>query len=338
MMGLSLIMRMQHVTFLLGLCLFSAQVKSQQISAPEPQTATLTGVVTDADNAAVSGAIVTVSGPASDDRFTTVAAGDGSFELNRLHPAVSYHVLVTAEGFADWSSPTIVLQPGQQLNLSDVKLTVSAVESSVTAIQPEQLALEQVKNEEAQRIFGVIPNFYVVYDQQFVPLSAKLKYQLALRSATDVVSIAGAAFLAGINQASAGKPNYVQGAKGYGERFGAAYAGTVTDVFIGGAILPSLLHQDPRYFYQGTGTRKSRALHAISAPFIAKGDNGRWQVNYSSMGGDLAAGAIANAYYPRGDRGTELVFSSFALASGGRIVNALAQEFILRRVTSHSHK
>ena len=32
---------------------------------------------------------------------------------------------------------------------------------------------------------------------------------------------------------------------------------------IGGAILPSLLHQDPRYFYQGSGTKKSRALHAL---------------------------------------------------------------------------
>jgi hypothetical protein len=331
-------MRINYVFGIFVFCLFSIHAQSQMISAPEPQTATVIGTVTDADDAVIPGATIAVSGPTADDHFRDVAAGDGSFVVNNLHAAVSYHVVITADGFANWSSPVIVLQPGQQLDLTGIRLTVSAVETSVTAIQPEQLALEQVKNEETQRVFGIIPNFYVVYDQQFVPLSTKLKYQLAFRAVTDVVSIAGASVLAGINQASASKPNYVQGAKGYGQRFGAAYAGTITDVFIGGALLPSLLHQDPRYFYQGTGTNKSRALHAISAPFIAKGDNGRWQFNYSSIGGDLAAGAITNAYYPNGDRGAGLVFSSFALSTGGRIANALAQEFLLRRVTSHSNK
>jgi Carboxypeptidase regulatory-like domain len=295
-------MRIYQVLSVFALCFFSLQAQSQQISAPEPQTATITGSVVDADDAEIPGAIITVAGPG--DPVRSVAAGDGSFVVSNLRPAVSYRVTVTAAGFGSWSSPAIVLRPGQQLQLTDVRLTVSAVETSVTAIDPEQLAIEQIKNAETQRVFGVIPNFYVVYDQRFVPLSPKLKFQLAFRAATDVVSIAGAAVLAGINQ----------------------------------AVLPTLLHQDPRYFYQGTGTKKSRALHALSSPFVAKGDNGRWQFNYSSIGGDLAAGAIANAYYPNQDRGAGLVFSSFALSSGGRIANALAQEFILRRVTSHSHK
>jgi hypothetical protein len=329
-------MRINQVFCVFVFCFFSIHARSQLISAPLPQTATVVGVVTDADDAVIPGASISIDGPTSNDHFSGVAGSDGFFVLNNLHPSVSYHVIITARGFANWSSAVLVLQPGQQLDLTDIRLTVSVVETSVTAIQPEQLALEQVKNEETQRVFGVIPNFYVVYDNQFVPLSTKLKYRLAFRAATDIVSIAGAGVLAGINQASASKPNYVQGAKGYGQRFGAAYAGTVSDVFIGGAVLPSLLHQDPRYFYQGTGTKKSRALHAISAPFIAKGDNGRWQFNYSSIGGDLAAGAIANAYYPSGDRGAGLVFSSLALSTGGRIANSLAQEFILRKVTSHS--
>jgi hypothetical protein len=65
-----------------------------------------------------------------------------------------------------------------------------------------------------------------------------------------------------------------------------------SDIMIGGAILPSLLHQDPRYFYQGTGTTRSRLLHAMSNPFASKGDNGRLQPNYSTIGGDLAASAL----------------------------------------------
>jgi hypothetical protein len=330
-------MRIHLVFIVLISCLFSMSTHGQLISAPDPQSAVIIGTITDTDDALIPGATIVISGSDPDDHLGSVSADDGSFSLNKVHPSVSYHVVVSATGFATWSSPVVVLHPGQELNMGRIRLTIGSVETSVTAVQPEELALEQVRNEEKQRVFGVIPNFYVVYDRQFVPLSTKLKYELAFRAATDVVSIVGAGFLAGINQAADSKPNYVQGAKGYGQRFGAAYAGTVTDVMIGGAVLPSLLHQDPRYFYQGTGTKKSRAFHAISAPFVAKGDNGQWQFNYSSIGGDLAAGAIANAYYPVGDRGVGLVFSSLALSTGGRIANALAQEFLLRRVTSHSN-
>src|SRR4029077_701933 len=99
---------------------------------------------------------------------------------------------------------------------------------------------------------------------------------------------------------------------------------------IGGAILPSLLHQDPRYFYQGTGTKKSRGLHAISALIIIKGDNGHWQLNYSNLGGDLASAAISNGYYPESKRGAGLVFQNFAITTATHICVRLLQEFVFR--------
>jgi hypothetical protein len=102
---------------------------------------------------------------------------------------------------------------------------------------------------------------------------------------------------------------------------------------IGGAILPSLLHEDPRYFYQGTGTTKSRIRHAILSPFIGRRDNGTWGPNYSSLGGDLASSAISNLYFPRADRGAGLVFSQFALGTAERIGASLAQEFLLGKFT-----
>ena len=145
----------------------------------------------------------------------------------------------------------------------------------------------------------------------------------------------GIAILAGSNQAS-NRLDYVQGAKGYGQRLGAGYADAFADIMLGGAILPSLLHQDPRYYYRGTGTKKSRALHALSSPFICKGDNGRWQPNYSSVGGDLASGAISNLYYPETNRGSELLFKNALITSSGRMVNSLIQEFILRRFTPNT--
>ena len=107
---------------------------------------------------------------------------------------------------------------------------------------------------------------------------------------------------------------------------------------IGGAILPSLLHQDPRYFYQGTGTTKSRIFHAISNPFVCRGDNGDMQPNYSSLGGDLISSAISNAYYPRSNRGAGLVFGNFAIGTAERVVSSLAQEFLFRKLTPKAPK
>ncbi len=102
---------------------------------------------------------------------------------------------------------------------------------------------------------------------------------------------------------------------------------------IGGAILPSLLHQDPRYYYQGKGTDKSRALHALASPFVCKGDNGRLQPNYSSIGGDLGSSALSNIYYPKSNRGAGLVFQNLFLSTGERMMSSLVQEFLLPKLT-----
>jgi hypothetical protein len=102
---------------------------------------------------------------------------------------------------------------------------------------------------------------------------------------------------------------------------------------IGGAILPSLLHQDPRYFYQGTGSTGSRFRHAVFSPFVTRSDSGKSMPNYSSLGGDLASSGLSNLYFPRADRGVGLVFGNFAIGTAERIGGSLVQEFILSRFT-----
>ena len=167
----------------------------------------------------------------------------------------------------------------------------------------------------------------------FFVLVVCLKFRLATKVMIDPVTILGVAAIAGINQAG-DVPNYGQGAQGYAKRFGAAYTTGATNIMIGGAILPSLLHQDPRYFYQGTGTKKSRAWHAISSTVITRGDDGSRQPNYSTIGGDLASAAIANAYYPPSDRGPGRVVGNVLIISGERALANLVQEFVLRKITS----
>ena len=311
-------------------------VIAQQFAASKLQTGTIVGNVTDTNNNPVPGTSVVLDGPAPGDCRTVVTDDNGFFQLNDLEPGTPYRVTISAERFTKWTSPVITLNPGQHLILTGAKLQIAEVVNRTVASSPaslEEIATEQVKIEEKQRVLGIIPNFYVVYDHDAVPLTAKLKFRLALKTSFDPVTITGIAVVAGIKQAG-DTPNYVQGAKGYGERFGAIAGDGLSDIMIGGAILPSLLHQDPRYFYQGTGTKKSRALHALSSAFICKGDNGQLQPNYSTIGGDLASAALANAYYPASNRGAGLMFGNFLLGTGERMLGNLVQEFVLSRFTS----
>jgi hypothetical protein len=306
---------------------------SQDASAPNQTTGHIVGTVTDVNGDTLSGATVVLKGPASSDSRQLESDDNGFYDFKQLNPG-TYRVNITAQGFSDWTSPELVLSPGQYLIVSGSQLRISTATTTVSVnYTPVEVATEEVKIAETQRVFGVIPNFYVVYSPNPAPLTTKLKFHLALKTSTDIVTVLGVGTLAGINQAG-GMPDYVQGVKGYGERFGAVAADGFSDIMIGGAILPSLLHQDPRYYYQGTGTNKSRALHALSSPFVCRGDNGRRQPNYSSIGGDLASSALSNLYYPASNRGAGLVFQNFFLSTGERMVSGLVQEFILGKLTS----
>lgn len=307
---------------------------AQDISAPEPQTGTMVGTVLDVNGGAVPGAQVNLKGPLPDDTTRAVTNENGFFELNHLRALAPYHVTITASGFAEWNSEEVILKPGQFLELAGIRLKIAGAVTTVrAAVSIEEIATEQVEIAEHQRVLGVIPNFYVVYDPQPVPLTPNLKFKLALRTTIDPVTVAGAAVVAGLDQA-VDKYDFEEGAKEYAQRFGASYANGFTSIMIGAAVLPSILHQDPRYFYQGAGTTKSRFVHAVSYPFICRGDNGHLQPNYSSLGGFLASGAIANAYYPESDRGVGLLLNIALVDIGASVAKGLLQEFVLRGLTS----
>jgi hypothetical protein len=305
----------------------------QSASALEPAPAWISGTATDANGDTIAGATIVLDGNNPGDRRTAIASDSGTFQFDNLKPGTQYRVTVAANDMQSWQSPPIVLSPGQYFLLTDIKLKIPSSEVSVTVYaSQEQIATEQVIVAEKQRVFGFIPNFYVTYDPHPVPLTTKLKYRLALKASTDPVTFFGIGFMAAVYQAG-DVPDYQQGWDGYAQRVGAGIADSTTDIFFGGAILPSLLHQDPRYFYQGTGTKKSRVLHAISYPYICKGDNGKTQPNFSSLGGDLISGAISNIYYPETNRGVGLVFEGFFITTAVRTVNSVIQEFVLRKLT-----
>ncbi|MGO8795220.1 MAG: carboxypeptidase-like regulatory domain-containing protein, partial [Candidatus Sulfotelmatobacter sp.] len=317
----------------LAVALVLSALASGQNNQATSGTATIMGTVTDVNGDAIPDAAVVLKEVEGNDPRTIVSTETGMFEFHDVTPGVTYQVRISAKNFADWVSPPIILNPDQFKIVTGIQLRIAAERTTVDVhYDPAEVATEQFKAEEKQRVFGIIPNFYISYDSDPAPLTTAMKFKLALKVSTDPVTAAGTLLVAGAKQAG-NTPNYGQGWGAYGKRFGAVAADGFSDIMIGGAILPSLLHQDPRYFYQGTGTTGSRIRHAVFSPFVARGDNGTWQPNYSSLGGDLASSALANLYYPRSNRGAGLVLGNFAIGTAERIGASLAQEFLLGKFT-----
>ncbi len=309
-------------------------ISPQSAPAIPAQPGTINGTVTDVQDEVIPGAALILEGPDGGNRKETTANDYGFFEFADVKPGAGYHLTIKAKGFADWVSPAITVDSGQVEILPGIKMELEGEQQSVTVYSSSiELATEEVRIAEQQRIFGIVPNFYVVYDPSAPPLTAKLKFQLAFKVSTDPITIAGVFFMAGVNQ-GVRIPNYRLGAEGYGERVGAVAADGFTDIFFGGAVLPSLLHQDPRYFYQGTGSKRSRLMHALAAPFICKGDNGRYEPNYSTVGGDIISAGFSTLYYPRSDRTLTFFGENVMISTIERTASTITQEFVLRHFTS----
>ena len=308
---------------------------SAQAASPE-SAGTINGTIVDATGAAVAGARVRLTRAEQPAGQETVAGDEGQFTFGAITPG-QFQLTITAEGFA---TQTIsgTLHSGETDVVPPIVLVVAAAETQVqVTLTGEALAEAEIKEEEKQRILGVIPNFYVTYDPEAAPLNAKQKFELAWKSTIDPVNFGITGAVAGVEQATNAYSGYGQGAAGYGKRYGANYADFVNSTFIGSAILPSLLKQDPRYFYKGTGSVRARLRYAIASAVICKGDNGRWQPNYSGIAGSLAAGAISNLYYPSTNRsGAALTFENALIGIGSSALANTIQEFLMKKFTPHA--
>lgn len=268
--------------------------------------------------------------PAAVRTATTDSAGRFTFTAV---PPGPFHLTVSSRGFAT-QVISGVLQPGEDYEGQPIVLSVASTSEVRVTASPEEIAAAQVRVEEQQRVLGVIPNFYVAYEPNAAPLTPHQKFQLAWRTTIDPVSFLSAGVFAGIEQATNSFSGYGQGAQGYAKRYGANYADLFVGTMVGNAVFPVLLKQDPRYFYKGTGTVHSRVLYAIAMSVVCKGDNGRWQPNYSGIIGGLAAGGISNLYYPASNRdGVELTFENAGIGTAESAVANLFQEFVIRKLT-----
>lgn len=298
----------------------------------------ISGKIVDQSGANIVGAVVKLTRENDPSTRETTSDQEGLFAFSRVPPG-SFHLTISSPGLAS-QDVTGTVESGQACVTPVVVMIIPTQVTEVHVGMPtEQLAQEQIKEQEKQRVLGFIPNFYVSYIPDAAPLNSRQKFELAWKSASDPITIVGVGALAGMYQAADRWGAYGQGAQGYAKRFGATYADVFGATFIGGAIMPSILKQDPRYFYKGTGSKRSRFFYAIANSIICKGDNGRWQPNYSNIAGSFGGAGLEALYLPASDRrGAGFVFSAAMTRLGETSLAAVLQEFVFPKLTPNHSK
>ena len=305
--------------------------------APSSLPGTVSGTVVDADGDVVEGATVKllVAGAATPLKMLT--DDDGVFVFNAVPPG-AFTVTASSEGVQD-VSVTGQLRPADATDVGTIALRTATAQFEVSAMSPHDAAQIDVKQEESQRLLGILPNFGITYNWNAPRLDAKQKFELATRSVIDPTTFLANAGIAGGERYVGEFQEFGPGWLGFWKLYGAITADTAIGTELGGAILPTVLHQDPRYFWKGTGTIRSRVLYALSRAIICRGDDGHNQFSYSGVIGDFAAGAISNLYYPKVDRnGASLTFQNGAIDLGYDALGNVIQEFLFKDLTPGSRK
>ena len=117
----------------------------------------------------------------------------------------------------------------------------------------------------------MVANYATVeHPKVITPLTAKEKFKIGAEDAFDTYSIPLAALLAAIAQAKNDDASWGQGWVAYSKRLAAGYGDTVIGSFMTTGVFPSMLHEDPRYFRLGTGTKKARSWYALKRIMVIR--------------------------------------------------------------------
>jgi hypothetical protein len=215
---------------------------------------------------------------------------------------------------------------------------LSAIQSSAGSSSQGESAQEDPP---PKRMFGMIPDFENTNDTEAnrKPLTIREKYILSLHQSFDISAHIGDAFQAALQQAGNGQPHYGQGWGAYGERFAANEGDQITSSILIYGVLPSFLHEDPRYFRQGRGSAMARIWYAINRTFVTRRDRGDWGFNTSATVGQLLSAGISISYYPPQDRSVGHLFENWAVNLGGNSAYNVLSEYYpdLMHTLFHRH-
>jgi len=309
--------------------------------ATEPQnsdqqpTGIIAGSVLDQSGTPVFGATVTLTNGGGPPSRSGQTDQGGQYSFPNVPPG-PFQISITA---TDFKPQTIsgTLNAGEFHTMPQIKLVLLPVVTQIVVKPQSVIAHEQLQVEEKQRVLGVLPNFYITYLPNPAPLNAHQKFQLAWKSVFDPVTFIAVGASAGFQEVDGQYSGFDDGAAGYAERYGVNFGDIGIGTFLSDAVFPSVFKQDPRFYFKATGSVRARLLYALAAAVICKGDNGRWQPNYSEFAGDLASGAISNLYYPPQDRnGVALTFESAAIGIGADAASNIVQEFLIPKLNIKS--
>ncbi len=180
--------------------------------------------------------------------------------------------------------------------------TVLAQEAVIPALIPDtaQAAIPPAIPG-GNRMFGVLPNYRTATAaEEGTVIPAKRKLFIARKDSTDYPLFFVTGIFAGLNQWTGQEPSFGQGAKGFGHRYATNYIDLAVGNMMAEGVFPSLLHQDPRYFVRGTGSKWARARYAATRVLITRQDGHKTNFNYSEWLGNASAVAFSNVYYPDG--------------------------------------
>jgi hypothetical protein len=219
-------------------------------------------------------------------------------------------------------------QSGSSTSQTNSQSGSQSEQQAETQESQRQKAQKQLEQQKQQRILGIVPNFNTSYVNNAVSLTGGQKMKLAFASAIDPFTFAAAFMVAGLHEGLNEDPGFGWGAEGYFKRSGAAYLDSFNGTMIGNGILPSILHQDPRYFRLGHGSTSHRLFYAIATSYVAKHDNtGKWEPNYSNIGGNIIAGAISNLYYPSQNSGWGQTITNGLIVTTEGTIGGVFNEF-----------
>jgi hypothetical protein len=175
----------------------------------------------------------------------------------------------------------------------------------------KNLPQQKTKNKNDRMFYVMANNLTIEDERQIEPLSWKQKFSITAKNAFDPYTFAGVGILAGIRQAENAYPAFGQGMSGYGKRYGTAFADGLDGNFMVGAIYPTILRTDPRYFQLGKGKFAHRFFYALTRIIVTRKDSGGRIFNFPEFLGNATAIGISNVYYPAADRGFSQSFSNW---------------------------
>jgi hypothetical protein len=227
-----------------------------------------------------------------------------------------------AVGLWGQSSQTPSTEASAPVNLSRPQAS-PAGSSGATSGQEKEIE----KQEQSQRLLGVIPNFGTTSRHDAPPLTPGAKFHLFYKSAFDPVELSVVGLQAAVSQGEDEFPEYGQGAAGFGKRYGSTLADEVSSSFFANFFYPVLLKEDPRYFRSGEGTIKRRILYSLVQEVDSRRDDGTRGVAWENILGAFSSGGLSNVYYPAAERGFGLTMSRSAISVGYGSLGGLVDEF-----------